>query len=59
MNKRGEGGIGIAGTLVLILMVLKIVGVIHCSWWVVFAPIIIDIILTIVILVNLEWWSKR
>lgn len=59
MNKRGEGRIGIAGTLVLILMVLKIVGVIHCSWLVVFAPIIIDIILTIVILVNLEWWSKR
>ena len=57
MNKRGEGGIGIAGTLVLILIVLKLVGVIHCSWWLVFAPMIIDFILTIVVLVNWDFWS--
>lgn len=58
MNKRGEGGIGFIGTLVLILIVLKLVGVINCSWWLVFAPAIIDIILTVIILVNWDFWTK-
>lgn len=57
MNKKGEGGISFIGALVLILIVLKIVGVIHCSWWVVFLPVIIDVILTIIVLVNWAFWS--
>ena len=57
--KKGEGkGMGFISTLTLVLIVLKIVGVIHCSWWLVFAPVIIDIFLTIVVLVNIDWWSK-
>lgn len=58
--KKGEGnGMGFISTLTLVLIALKIVGVIHCSWWLVFAPAIIDIFLTIVVLVNIDWWSKR
>lgn len=57
--KKGEGkGMGFISTLTLVLIVLKIVGVIHCSWWLVFAPVIVDIFLTIVILANIDWWSK-
>ena len=57
--KKGEGkGMGFISTLTLVLIVLKLVGVIHCSWWLVFAPVIVDIFLTIVILVNIDWWSK-
>ena len=57
MNKRGEGGISFIGALVLILIVLKLVGVIHCSWWLVFSPVLIEIFLLLVVLVNWDFWS--
>ena len=58
MKTSKGNGMSFISTLTLVLIVLKIVGVIHCSWWLVFAPVIIDIFLTIVILVNIDWWSK-
>ena len=58
MNKRGEGGISFIGALVLILIVLKLVGVIHCSWWLVFAPVLVEIFLLLVVLVNWDFWSR-
>ena len=57
MNKKGEGGISFIGALVLILIVLKLVGVIHCSWWLVFSPVLIEIFLLLVVLVNWDFWS--
>lgn len=57
MNKRGKGGISFIGALVLILIVLKLVGVIHCSWWLVFSPVLIEIFLLLVVLVNWDFWS--
>lgn len=57
--KRGEGnGMGFASTLTLVLIVLKLVGVIHCSYWLVFAPVLIDVLIAVIILVNIDWWSK-
>ena len=57
--KKGEGnGMGFISTLTLVLIVLKLVGVIHCSWWLVFAPVIAEVVFAIIILVNIEWWSK-
>ena len=57
--KKGEGnGISWIGALELILIVLKLVGVIHCSWLLVLSPILVEIFIIIVILVNMEWWSK-
>jgi hypothetical protein len=58
MNKRGEGGISFIGALVLILIFLKLVGVIHCSWWLVFAPVLVEIFLLLVVLVNWDFWSR-
>lgn len=57
MNKRGEGGISFTGALVLILIVLKLVGVIHCSWWLVFSPVLIEVFLLLIVLVNWDFWS--
>ena len=57
MNKRGEGGISFIGALVLILIVLKFVGVIHCSWWLVFSPVLIEVFLLLIVLVNWDFWS--
>ncbi len=34
----GGGGLGAAGTVTLVLVVLKLTGVIDWSWWWVFAP---------------------
>ena len=58
MNKKGEGGISFIGALVLILIVLKLVGVIHCSWWLVFSPVLIEIFLLLIVLVNWAFWSR-
>ena len=57
--KKGEGkGMGFISTLTLVLIILKLVGVIQCSWWLVFAPVIAEVVFAIIILVNIEWWSK-
>lgn len=51
--KKGEGrGLGFASTLTIVLIALKLAGVINCSWLLVFAPIILDILLVIIVL----WW---
>ena len=56
--KKGNGnGMGFISTLTLVLIVLKLVGVIHCSWWLVFAPALIDLLFIIIVLVNVDWWT--
>jgi len=58
--KRGEGnGMGFTATLTLMLLVLKLVGVGHYPWWVVLAPVLIEIFILVVIFVNIDWWFKK
>lgn len=42
-------GIGLSSLLTIVFLVLKLVGVINWSWWLVFLPIIIDAGLVILI----------
>lgn len=44
-----SSGIGILGILQIIFIVLKLVGVIDWSWWQVFIPGIIEIVLFIIV----------
>ena len=55
MNNEGKSGIGFAGLLTLVFIVLKLVGVIKWSWIWVLSPIWITAILVILIILLLIW----
>jgi hypothetical protein len=46
-NNTTGGGLGCSGTLFLIFLVLKLLGLIAWSWWWVFSPIWISILIII------------
>lgn len=48
MNK-SQGSIGICGVLTIVFIVLKLVGVIAWSWWVVLLPLIIPCALLVIL----------
>ena len=48
MNE-SQGSIGICGVLTIVFIVLKLVGVIAWSWWVVLLPLIIPCALLVVL----------
>ena len=50
-NNTSGSGLGLSSVLTIIFIVLKLVGVINWSWWWVFAPTWIGIILWILVLV--------
>ena len=49
--RTGSGGVGFCGLLTIVFIVLKLTGVINWSWVWVLAPIWIDIILVVVLLI--------
>ena len=59
MNDSSSKGMGIIGVLQIIFIVLKLVGVINWSWWLVLIPLWIDIacfiIGIIIVLVSKRW----
>ena len=53
-NKAGCGSVGIAGTLTIVFIVLKLCGLITWSWWWVLSPLwISEILWTIFVVVVL------
>ena len=50
MSAAKSGGIGICGILFIVFVVLKLTNVIAWSWWLVFSPLWIPIVLTGLIL---------
>lgn len=59
-NKNSSGGIGIAGVLQIIFIVLKLLGVITWSWVWVLSPLWITLIISFVvfIIIFLYYWIK-
>ena len=51
-------GIGILGVLLIIFIVLKLVGVVTWSWWIVLAPLWMEIGLLIIIILVIVWLDK-
>ena len=45
MNNKSSGGLSFCGVLTVVFLVLKLTGVISWSWWWVFSPIWIDLLL--------------
>ena len=57
-NRSGSsGGIGFLGMLTIALLVLKCMGYINCSWWLVFAPIYVPVI--IVLIIGIGYFTYR
>ena len=60
MDNSSSKGMGIIGVLQIIFIVLKLIGVISWSWWLVLIPLWIDIacfvIGIIIVLVSNRWW---
>lgn len=51
-------GVGILGVLLIIFIVLKLVGVVTWSWWVVLIPLWIEIGLLIIVIFVIVWLDK-
>jgi len=62
INNNSSGGIGFAGLLTIVFIVLKLLGKIDWSWWWVLSPIWISIFLVVVIIIVsatiLAWLRK-
>ena len=62
-NKAGCGSVGIAGTLTIVFIVLKLCGLIAWSWWWVLSPLwisaILWVILVVVVLLVGGWKNGR
>ena len=52
-SSRTSRGVSVAGVLQIIFIVLKLIGVIDWSWWVVFLPTIIPASVILLILIPL------
>lgn len=57
-NNSGGGGIGFAGLLTIVFIVLKLTNVIHWSWWWVLSPLWISLAIGLVILAVLAVIAK-
>ena len=53
-NNTHTSGLGLAGVLTVIFVVLKLVGTIDWSWWWVVSPTLIDVGLSILILIGIK-----
>lgn len=51
-NGTTSGGLGLASVLTIVFIVLKLVGVINWSWVWVLAPLWIDLILTVLVIIG-------
>lgn len=51
-------GVGILGVLLIIFIVLKLVGVVTWSWWIVLIPLWIEIGLLIIVILVILWSDK-
>lgn len=59
MASNSSSGIGLLGVIFLILLFLKLFGVISISWWWVFAPIIIEVVIFLIVLFIIGSTRKR
>ena len=62
-NKQASGGIGFAGLLTIVFIILKLCGIIAWSWWWVLSPLwistILWVILVIIVLLMGGWKNGR
>lgn len=55
-NRNGHDGLTVADALLIVFIVLKLCKVIDWSWWWVFSPLWISLIIVILILLIVDRW---
>lgn len=58
-NNAGGGGITFFGLLQIVFIVLKLLGVIKWSWWLVLLPLWIDLALVAIMFIWFLWVTRR
>ena len=58
-NNTGGGGITFFGLLQIVFIVLKLLGVIKWSWWLVLLPLWIDLALVAIMIAWFVWVTRR
>lgn len=62
-KNNSSSGLGLAGVLTVVFVVLKLVGTIDWSWWWVLSPMLISIGFTILVLVGFGiysvYWDRK
>lgn len=62
INNNSSGGIGFAGFLTIVFIVLKLLGKIDWSWWWVLSPIwisVLIVVVTVVIGATILAWLRK
>lgn len=59
MANSNSSGVGIMTITFLILLILKLFGVINISWWWVFSPLIIEVILVVLFVLIFDFFRRR
>lgn len=58
-NNNAGGGITFFGLLQIVFIVLKLLGVIKWSWWLVLLPLWIDLALVAIMFIWFLWVTRR
>ena len=58
-NNTQSGGIGFFGLLTILFIALKLTGFIDWSWWLVFTPVYVWIVVFILIVWFVAWMDKK
>ena len=50
MARDSNGGVDLLGVIFITLIILRLFGIINISWWWVFSPIIIEVVILVILI---------
>ena len=59
MTRDSNGGVDLLGVVFITLIILKLFGIINISWWWVFSPLIIEVILVVLFVLIFDFFGRR
>ena len=59
MARDSNGGVDLLGVIFITLIILRLFGIINISWWWVFSPIIIEVILVVLFVLIFDFFGRR
>ena len=59
MARDSNGGVDLLGVIFITLIILRLFGIINISWWWVFSPLIIEVILVVLFVLIFDFFGRR
>lgn len=59
MTRDSNGGVDLLGVIFITLIILRLFGIINISWWWVFSPLIIEVILVVLFVLIFDFFGRR